>query len=228
MKKVIYFLAILLTATACETESSDDINVSDVYQAYLLTYDKTNNNTYACAQFRDGGSLGNDIVLNSPSKVSVNGDVLTHQNLPFGLYYHYYKEHSGELQEASFIFTDKFSKTYTNNANLNLLSPIDIPSNFSTISKSVDLVLTWVGEPLAAGESVDLIISGAEQTSDFTQADEGATSITVSKSDLAAFQLGDGSIILQRYRSDDLQASTGKGGEIMLEYNVSKNCVIEE
>lgn len=228
MKKLFYLLFIVAVLSSCETESSDDINVSDVYQSYLLTFDKTNNNTYACAQYRDGGVMGNDIVLNSPSMVSVNGDVLTHQNFPYGLYYHYYKELPDELQEASFIFTDKFNKTYTNHANLNLLSSIDIPSDFTSISKSNDFVLTWVGEPLAVGESVDLEIVGSEQASEFTQSEEGATTITVSKNDLAAFQLGANSIVLQRYSADGLQVSTGKGGQIMLQYHVSKNCNIVE
>lgn len=228
MKKLFYLLFIVALLFSCTTESSDDINVSDVYQSYLFTYNKTNNNTYACAQFRDGGAFGNDIVLNSPSKVSVNSDVLTHQDLPYGLYYHYYKEYSNELNEVSFIFTDKSSKTYTNHANLNSLSPIDIPSDFVSISKSNDLVFIWIGEPLAIGESVDIEIIGSEQASEFTQSEEGATSITISKNDLATYQLGAGSIILQRYSSDDLQESTGKGGVIMLQYQVSKNCNIVE
>jgi hypothetical protein len=228
MKKLFYLLFIVAVLSSCATESSDDINVSDVYQSYLFTYNKTSNNTYACAQFRDGGAFGNDIVLNSPSKVSVNGDVLTHQNFPYGLYYHYYKEYSNELMEASFIFTDKFSSTYANHANLNSLSPIDIPSDFISISKSNDFVFTWVGEPLAVGESVDLEIVGSEQVSEFTQSEEGATSITILKNDLATFQLGAGSIVLQRYSSDDLQESTGKGGMIMLQYQVSKDCNIVE
>lgn len=228
MKKLIYLLFIVTVLSACTTESSDDINVSDVYQSYLLTYDKTNNNTYACAQFRDGGAMGNDIVLNSPSSVSVNNVVLTHQDFPYELYYHYFKKYTDELQEASFIFTDKYSNLYSNSANLNSLSSIDIPSDFDKISKNNDFIFTWVGEPLSVGESVDIEIVGAQQASEFTQSDQGATSITVPKEDLADFQLGEGSIVVQRYITNELQESTGKGGVIVMQYQVSKNCNIVE
>lgn len=220
MKKLFYFILVIIIMVSCKTESSDDINVSNVYQAYLLSFNSTKNFTHACAQFRDGGVLGNDIVLNSPSKVTLDGEVLTHQDLPYGLYYHYYKKYSGEHNEATFVFTDKYNKTYTNIANLNSLPSIGLPSGLNEISANEDFVLTWVGEPLGANQTVQLTIAGNSQASSFSQSTENSTSITISKADIGQFQLGDLDLILSRYSSSDVQASTGKGGTITLEFEV--------
>lgn len=228
MKKLIYLIIVLLIAVSCKTESSDDIDVSNVYQAYLLSYNKTANHTHACAQFRDGGALGNDIILDSPSKIAVNGEVLTHQDFPYALYYHYYKKYSGEQSEVTFVFTDKNNKEYTNIANLNTLPSINKPDGFIEISKSDDFDFVWIGEPVGSGETVQLTLSDSNESGTYSQSDENATSITIAKNDLAQFQQGQLNFILTRYNSNDIQQSTGKGGAIMLEYSVNGTAMMIE
>ncbi len=228
MKKLFYLIFILIIAVSCKTESSDDIVVSNIYQAYLLSFNSSENHTHACAQFRDGGALGNDIVLNSPSAVSVDGEVLTHQDLPFGLYYHYYKKYSGEKGEVSFVFKDKNNKEYTNVANLNSLPSIGLPPDLNEISVLDNFVLTWVGEPLGANETVQLTISDGNQAEAFSQSTENSTSITVSKIDMAQFQVGNLDLVLSRYNSSNIQESTGKEGSIMIQYTVEGSVKLVE
>lgn len=228
MKKFFYFSIILLILSSCTTESSDDVAESAIYQAYFLLYDKSDNKTLACAQFRDGGPLGNDVILNSPASISINGDILVHQNIGYWLYYHYYKEFTDKVNLGTFVFTDKNSKTYTNNADLSTLPEIGFPSGLDNISKSNDFVFTWTGASLAQGETIELEINSADTSFYYNSSTLGAVSIVVPKANLAAFQLGDVNLELNRYRIDGLQASTGKGGEIRLEYHTEQEGVIVE
>jgi hypothetical protein len=227
MKKLLFFLAVIFLLGSCKTESSDDVVVSAIWQSYLYIYDQNANETYAYAEFRDGGSLGNDVILYPPSGISINGTTLVHQNWPFYLYYHYKKEFTGEVKIGTFVFTDKNSKTYTNTADLNSLPVIGFPAGLDTISKSVDLVINWTGDPVGANETVEISIPA--DTSIFVSVSQvGATSLTILKTDLAVLQTGNLNLLLERRRDDQLQAATAKGGEMVLIYSTSKVCYLKD
>jgi len=228
MKNLIYYSFIVVVLSSCKTESSVEVDTKNIYQAYYLSYDKTENTTTVAAEFRDGGPMGNDLVLDSPSQITVNGDVITHQNIGYLLSYHYYKYYSGEVADAEFVFTDKFGKTFTNNINLYSLNPVDIPSGIITISKSNDFVLTWEGEPLEAAEDISLTILRGEEMVSKSLSQPGATTFTVPKDDLVVFTTGSASIKLEISRMDNIQESTGKGGDIKIRYFVTKDITIEE
>ncbi len=228
MRNLLLLIVVLFMITSCKTESSDDVEVSAIYQAYLYKFIKSDNKTLACAQFRDGGPLGNDVILNSPSSISINGDVLVHQNFPYALYYHYYKELAGEVKVGTYVFTDKYSKSYTNIADLNTLPVIDFPAGLDTISKAADFVFVWTGSALSAEESIELILASVDTSMTYNAGPTGATSITVAQADLSFYKVGDINLYLKRSRTDDLQAATAKGGRIILEYSDSKTCYIAD
>ena len=226
MKKLSFILIILIFISSCTTESSDDVQVSAIYQSYLLSFDITGSETMACAQFRDGGALGNDVILNSPSSITLNGEVLVHQNVGYELYYHYYKSFAGEQKVATFVFTDKNNTSYTNSADLNSLSIIGFPAGLDTIPKSADYVFAWVGGAVQADEDVELRLFSADTS--FVYSPMGsATSLTIPETNLSAFQEGMINMSLTRQRKDNLQASTGKGGHINLEYSSNQDCYIK-
>lgn len=227
MKNLILFLAIITIFTSCETESSDDIDVSAVYQSYYYKYDANENKTHAYAEFRDGGPLGNDIILYAPSAITMNGETMSYNSFPFELYYHYSSSsQEGEVKESTFIFTDKNSKTYSNIANLNLTPAIGFPSTMDEISKSHDLVIEWTGSAIADGQTVDIMLMSTDTSFSITNEQIGSTSITFPKENLAAFANGEINVYLERQHSSALQNVTQKGGVMELGYYTNRNSVI--
>lgn len=228
MKKLLLFLAVIVLLGACDTESSDDVAVSAIWQSYYYQYDKVENTTSALAEFRDGGVFGNDVILVAPSGIVINGNALVHQNWPYYLYYHYYKTYNGKVMTGTYVFTDKNSKTYTNVADLTGMD-IDFPASLDTIPKSEDLVIFWEGDAIGTDETVEVsFFEYNDTTTLFTISNDqlGDTSITISIGDLAGLNIGLHSITLDRMKDLDLQAATAKGGVMIVDYTTTKNCEV--
>ena len=229
MKNLILLFAMVVVISSCKTESSDDVDVSAVHQSYYYKYDANTNKTHAYAEFRDGGPLGNDIILYAPSGITLNGETMDYNSFPFKLYYHYSSAaHDGEVTEGTFVFTDKNSKTYTNVANLNQVPVIGFPTSISSISKSIDLVIEWTGTAVADGETVTINLFGADTLFENSTAQIGATSLMFSKENLAAFPNGSISAYIERSTIYNLQNTTSKGGIMQLGYYFEQTCVIED
>lgn len=226
MKKLRFVAVFIMFLFSCQDESSDKVDPSNIYQRYLLIYNKSDNITHACAQFRDGGSAGSSVVLNSPSSIKLNGEALTYQSLPYRLYYHYYKKYNEEVSVAEFIFTDKNNKTYTNIANMAVAGSISIPANINTIVRYEDFVLSWVGVVVKDNETVSLDLITNDTAFYYTVSSVGASEIIVPKSDLEYLQTGSANLIIRRELNTNLQAATEKGGEIKFIYEAEKEVTI--
>lgn len=230
MRPILLLLLAIIALSGCKTESSDDVIVSAIWQGYYCEYDKTADQTKVMAEFRDGGPLGNDVILYSPSGITFNGEKMNYSAIPYDLLYHHYglPTFTGELNNGVYIFTDKNGKTYTNSVNFNSIAPIEFPVAFDTISKSADLVLSWIGAPVAENETVELSII-ADTTNAFGEASIlGSTFVTIPKSSLAVLTNGIQSVSIYRKIETDLQAATSKGGQIVQVYSINKLCVITD
>jgi len=229
MKNIILLIASIVIISSCVTESSGDVDVSAVYQSYYYKYDANANKTHAYAEFRDGGALGNDIILYAPAGITMNGETMNYNSFPFELYYHYSSQTlDGEVKESTFIFTDKNSKTYTNIADLNLVPTIGLPVSMDTIIKSADLVIEWTGTSVVDGETVNITLQNADTSFNASTDQVGATTLLFSKQNLAAFENGSISAYIERSVSNGLQNATPKGGVMNLGYYLSNNCIIKE
>jgi len=89
-------------------------------------------------------------------------------------------------------------------------------------------VFTWIGSAVTADAAIEFMLSSADTNFTYYPSPLGATSVTIPQSDLAYFQAGNINLYLNRSRSDNLQSSTGKGGEIKMEYQVSQVCYIKD
>lgn len=228
MKKLLLSIAVIVLLGACDTESSDEVAVSAIWQSYYYQYDKVENTTSALAEFRDGGVFGNDVILVAPSGIVINGNALVHQNWPYYLYYHYYKAFDGNVLTGTYVFTDKNSKTYTNVADLTDMD-IDFPASLDTIPKSEELVIFWAGDAIGTDETIEVsFFEYNDTTSLFSVTNDqlGDTSISISIADLAGLNNGLHNITLDRMKDVGLQAATAKGGVMIVEYTTSKGCEV--
>ena len=231
MKNLLLFLLAFIILSSCDTESSDEVAVSALWQGYALYYDKTENKTWAMAEFRDGGPFGNDVILYAPSGITMNGNNMHYHAIPFDLFFHHYGLiEDGLLSAVTYVFTDKNSKTYTNHADLTGME-VDFPSNMDTISKSEGIVIYWSGDPVKLGESVKVEITVFNDTTTLyseSTSTVGDISISFSATELAAIPTGMQSFDITRSVTADLQAVTAKGGMIETTYHASGDYYIKD
>lgn len=210
--------------SACETESSSDVDQNRIHAAYELFYDKKTNETTAVAVFRFGSSVGTQLELASPSEVRFNNDLLGF-NAVLGRYEKTYKDQW--IKSGTFTFTDTEGKTYTNNSEVMKAADFPATPEVLTFSKSADQTVSWTGDPLAQGETVGALLIGPGNI--FSISQSGATAFPVNKANLTNANPGDYLISMDRWLSEPLTEKTDAGGEIVVKYrSATKNVKVTQ
>lgn len=109
---------VLFSGGACpsnETTPSNKIAQTEIYQSYSI--DDEGPNYEVTAFFRIGGKTGTTLALSAPSNVTLNGVAMKeHLNTTSGTYYS--ASIPRTTPSATFAFTDRNSKVYTNKIDL--------------------------------------------------------------------------------------------------------------
>jgi hypothetical protein len=214
MKKIfkVLFVAILFAVVtiSCEREDSDKVDQDTIFAEYELFYNANTDITYARAIFHFSNIFGTRLDLSSPSKVTFNGDELLWKS---GLAY-YEKEYAGFVTTGTFVWTDTDGNSFTNDITVN---QIDYPTTgFDTLPKSTSYELFWVGDSLAALESVVVTINGLLEgdVQIFTQASPNAESIILALNQLSQLGTGTGTAWMDRSYKP-IPAQTTSAGAII-------------
>ena len=212
-------LALISFFSACETESSSDVDQNRIHAAYELFYDKKSNETTAVAVFRFGSSVGTQLELASPSEVRFNNDVLAF-NAILGRYEKSYKDQW--IKSGTFTFTDTEGKTYTTSSDVMKAADFAATPEVLTFSKNADQTVSWVGDPLGQDETVGALLIGPGNIFNIKQS--GATGFPVNKANLTNVNPGDYLISMDRWLAAPLTEKTDAGGEIVVKYrSAAKN-----
>lgn len=206
-------MACLIGATlfSCQTEDSASVNQDRIFTTYELYYDANTDKTTARATFRFGSAVGTNLELSSPAEARFDNDVLSF-NAIIGAYE---KEYPGFKTQGTFRYTNNDNEVFTNQ--VGGLKPIAFPADFPTaISRSNAFTITWVGDALAAGERVDVVLTSAGSSPlvrIFTQAQPAATAIVLGADQLGQFPAGAAvTVAMYRYRVTDLAQKPEAGG----------------
>lgn len=109
---------VLFSGGACpsnETTPSNKVAQTEIYQSYSI--DDEGPNYEVTAFFRIGGRTGTTLALSAPSSVTLNGVAMKeHLNTTSGTYYSASVPRT--TPSATFAFTDRNSKVYTNKIDL--------------------------------------------------------------------------------------------------------------
>ncbi len=203
--------ALGLLLFSCQTEDSASVNQDRIFTTYELYYDANTDKTTARATFRFGSAVGTNLELSSPAEARFDNDVLSFNSI-IGAYE---KEYPGFKTQGTFRYTNNDNEVYTNQ--VGVLKTIAFPANFPTsISRANAFTITWVGDALAAGERVDVVLTRAGSSPlvrVFTQAQPAATAIVLGADQLSQFTAGSFvSVAMYRYRVTDLVQKPEAGG----------------
>ncbi len=212
-------LFLLLALMGCKREDSDTVDQDKIYQDYSLVYNGTEDKTYARASFRFSNVLGTALELAGGAEVKFNGQTMLWKN---ALAY-YEMEFAGVLDSGTFAYTDADGNTFTNS--IGMPDPISFPTNFQSLNQDgTSFTLSWVGNPLAADEGVNVSIEGTAENDLqlFNTQFDGATSIILGANKIGALGPGTADAWINRNRPRDLAEATSAGGVISGRYEGAK------
>jgi hypothetical protein len=211
---IVGFLLSLLLFPGCAVEPSESVDQDRIYTAYELFYDKNEDKTYAKATFRFGNIAGTLLQLGGTSEVKFNNEALSYQSLGY-----YEKVYPGLVSGGTFTFKDTKGTVYTNV--VQDMKPIAFPTESLSVPKSASYTLTWVGDKLAAGENVGVLI-GAEL---FLQINSNTASINLSSNQLTKLTAGPYTAIMDRYLISDPSQKPSAGGLLTRKYRAANKSV---
>lgn len=207
-------LGTLLFLSSCKKEDSSDVNQDKIYAEYELYYDANQNKTYASAVFKFSNALGTNLQLTAPSYIRFNGDTI-----PYAPVFAYYrKEYAGQINSGTFVFATTDGTLYTNT--VSLPSSISNPA-VDTISKSNSFTYPWIGNAVAANESVGLTIAhtaNAAYFKYFLQLTVGANDLVLGAADLNYLPVGPATCSIERTKETSASATTSAGGRARGKY----------
>ncbi len=220
---ILYVIACTLILGSCAKEESENVNQDTIYSIYELWYNSDLDKTTAQATFRFGGPTGTLLDLNSPAISKFNNDELLYNSL-LGTHK---KEYAGFTSSGTFTYTDLDNNTFTNSTPI--IDNIAFPT-VDTISNTGAYTFTWVGNPVATGETISLTIDGTQQGNFevFSTIVNGNTQIVLDANKLQAVGVGDATCTLRRsFNKSSIDEATSKGGRMALWYTTTKTIYIK-
>lgn len=201
--------------TSCNKEDSDSVDQDKIYASYVLEYNSNQDVTYARSNFHFSNAFGTKLELVPPAEITVDGDVI-----PFKQALAYYeKEYNGVKSSGNFKYVDVDENEFNNT--VTMVPSIDFDGTLDTISRSSNYMLTWVGDPVQAGEVVTVTINGSGEgdAQVFTQAGVGATDINLTQDQLGNLGLEDATFFIRRAKNVAAQEVTSAGGNVISRYD---------
>lgn len=219
----------VVLATSCEKENSEDVNQDRIYAKYEVGFDAREGKTESTATFFFGNITGTVLELTLPSKIEIDTFEMQEKTLPFTFYY---KSFNGVKPGTStFKFEDTEGNIFTNS--IDMADSIDFVSP-GTINKNNNYTLTWIGNPIGQYEEIMVKIiksTGASSDDDyeyFTENGVGATSIVLPASKLSTLPNGQFKMFIKRTYSPPLLDGTSAGGTIeSYFYTLEKSLTIQ-
>jgi len=213
----IVFLVAALAVVGCKKEVSKNIEQDKIYTQYELSYNQTENVTYATATFKFSSTNGTKLMLSEPSTVMIDGTEMNWDN-DNGFYRN---EFSGFKSSATFNWVDLDGNSFTNTIDI---KDIALPATINDLhfTDSVTYFM-WNGSPLDSNENVILTIDGLGSTDTriFSVDTVGATTITIDSLRLSQIDSGMVQLFLNLRYSPALTEQTSRGGSITGSYQTN-------
>ncbi len=211
MKKLICFLGIIPLLLSCEI-ADDVIDADRIYSHYELRYERYKDKTIVKAVLRLDGPEGTFVELTEPAEISFNGNHLdfnpeNKQHLT---------TYTSLVDSGTFQYIRSDGKFIINSTPK--LEEITFPS-IDSISRSKDLIIKWIGDPVGAYETVLLTLEGSERAITHRTSEQGDTVFIIPASEIRSLdKYGTGIFRLQRIYSNYINTGAATGASMTLRY----------
>lgn len=222
MKRILIFFISTVVLGSCasnEVANSGDVKQSTIHQKYSISYDESENITWAQATYRFGGSNGTTLILTKPAQVTFNGDSmrLTTNIISGAGYSLAYKKPIENGRECEFVYVDTEGKKHVNKLKFN---PVLMGTPPAEVKKGMPLELPLFTQPLQHGESLRITLSDTVRTEEFVVENIPTKGSLVVPANVLQPLNGEVTLNISRVSSIPLQSATETGGGISFVYTL--------
>ena len=215
----------LISCTSNEIENSKDVNPNAVFFDYEIWADEGKDVTVNL-QYRMGGKNGTTLVLDEPSKVSLDGEQLNVDSAKVtGAYYEIQKPAASFAGKHTISFTDLNNKEYNEEFEF---TPFTLQPEIPATLNRGDLVFSFKG--LDSVDHLSVILTDTSFTSvDINDIDSVKNGrLVISADRLSA--LVNGPINLQLYKEKEKPVKNGtkEGGRLLLRYGIKREFELKD
>jgi len=229
MKKliVIMFVSAIAGLTACNNEEigkAKDVNPETIYFDYRISGDEATGRTTVRLQYRFAGSGGTTLVLEDPSRVTLDGKMLNVDSSRFnGAYYEADIATDSFAGKHEIVFTGPAGKKYTEQFTY---TPFQLGLLPDSLSAGKDLVLEIGG--LEEGERLHLMMTDTTFRGNGIERIEKVKQgrIVVPAEELTVLKKGPVYLDLSTDIKRNLKDTTPEGGALYLNYRLKREFLL--
>ena len=226
LTSILILTSFLLSCTSDEIGNSKDVNPDAVFFDYEIWADESKEDVTVNLQFRMGGKNGTTLVLDTPSRVTLDGEQLNVDSAKVtGAYYEVQKPFALFTGKHTISFTDPNRKEYNEEFEFR---PFTLEPDVPAILNRGDLVFNFKGlEPV---DYLSVILTDTSFTSkDINDMDTVRNGRFVIKADRLS-ALVNGPVHLQFFREQllPLKKPTKEGGRFIITYGLKREFELKD
>jgi hypothetical protein len=216
----------LVTCNSNEIGSSKDVNPEAIYFDYKIWGDEGNDNLTIKLQYRFGGENGTTLLLDEPSKVELDGEVLKADSSKItGVFY--------EVQKPVVSFTGKHTITFTAGNNKQYresfnFQPISLANPVPAAIQRGNLVFLFNG--LSREDNVRVLMTDTAYLSEEINRVDIVTNGRLIINQEELLTLTNGPIHLEIIKEEERPVKNGtrEGGRFSISYGLKREFILED
>lgn len=208
----------LFACNSNEIGESRDVNQDKIYMDYSISYTEGDAQVALNFQYRFAGAAGTTLVLNKPSQVKLDGELLKADSSKYGgAFYVANKNYKTFLGKHSIQFTDINGKQFENSFEFAPFTLVNLPE---TADRNKDLLISYNISGLNANDDIELNSVDTDSSFHYHQPGSSA-SVVIPAADLKRQKRNELSFEAAVYRQIPLDHTTSEGGKLMLTYRLN-------
>jgi hypothetical protein len=215
-----------VSCTSNEIGSSKDVNPESIYFDYKIWGEEGNDNLTVKLQYRFAGENGTTILLDGPSKVELDGEILKADSSKItGVFYEVEKPLASFTGKHTIIFTDGNNKQYTESFNF---QPVSLDNPVPETIQRGDLVFRFNG--LSDDDKVRVVMTDtsylSEEINRVNKVKNGR--LVINKEELQTLINGPIHMEIIKEIERPVKNGTKEGGRLSISYGLKREFILKD
>jgi hypothetical protein len=226
---LLLFLSSIVLLSSCDSNEigySKDVNPQTIYFDYKVWGEEEKDDVIVLLQYRFAGVNGTTLVLQEPSKVELDGELIpTDSSRMTGAFYEMMKPAKDFSGNHTIVFTDVNKKQYKEEFNF---QPIALRTTVPAVINRSDLVFELEG--LNPVDYVRVLLTDTSFRSEGINRVDTVKNgrILIRKADLGTLVNGPIHFELIKENEKPLKNGTEEGGQLSISYGLKREFVLQE
>lgn len=214
---LLFTITTLFSCNSNEIGESRDVNQDKIYMDYDISYTEGYDEVNIRLQYRFAGPAGTTLVLNNPSQVKMDGEIIKADSSKFGgAYYELTKNYNSFLGKHSIEFTDINNKHFENSFEFKPVTVAQLPP----ASRKKDFVVNYNTGALSTNDYIGLSSVDTDSSFYYRQDGAGPASVTIPAAEFRRQKNRQVGVESTIFREIPLSHTTSEGGKLKLTYRL--------